>query len=106
MTADQRSYYLDAPAYQNHWGMKRLAALPYAKQLRWLEEHGIRYVMVPMDYLARSGAISELRPMFDAWAQDDGHFALMERLVLPDPRGEGVQRVEFYRFLNAEGDRS
>jgi len=105
LTVDQRSYYLDMPAFQNHWAMKRLAALPLGEQAAWLREHNIRYVMLPLDFIEESGALREdLGPMADAWRHAPRFFEPVgDPLVIPRPRG-GLDHVVFLRVLPAAGD--
>lgn len=98
LTLDQRSYYLYMPTFQNHWSLKRIATEPLEAQLRWLKEQGIRYVMVPEDFIKHSGALSgEIAAMIDSWSRTPAHFALVAPpLQLPRRNGGGVEQVAFY----------
>lgn len=97
LTVDQRSYYLDPPAFQNHWDMQQLITMPPLWQYYWLYDRGIRYVMVPVEFVEESGALRPLAPVFDAWRKDKTHFTLLEKLTIPRPSG-GLEHVEIYRF--------
>lgn len=97
LTVDQRSYYLDAPAYQNHWGMKRLCELPFDQQLAWLREHKIKYVIIPGTFLRESGALKDVESLLNQW-RADSHFHLLEELTLPRIKGAGQERVDFYEI--------
>lgn len=96
---DQRSYYLDAPVYQNHWGMKRLMGLSLEQQMTWFHQHKIRYLMLPMTFIRESGALRELEPMFNAWRTDRAHFRAIDYLGMPRVKGTGQEHVEFYEVL-------
>ncbi|MBL7647373.1 MAG: glycosyltransferase family 39 protein [Candidatus Hydrogenedentes bacterium] len=98
LTLDQRSYYLDAPSYQNHWSLKRIAALSLDDQVAWLHENKIRYVMVPEDFVAESGALSgEIGAMVASWQRTPQYFELVDTpLQLPRKNGGGVEKVSFY----------
>ncbi|HPO15796.1 MAG TPA: glycosyltransferase family 39 protein [Candidatus Hydrogenedentes bacterium] len=97
LTVDQRSYYLDAPAYQNHWGMKRLCELPFEQQLAWLREHNIKYVIIPGTFLRESGALKDVESLLNQW-RADSHFHLLEEMTLPRIKGAGQERVDFYEI--------
>ncbi len=99
LTPDQRSYYLDAPAYQNHWGMKQLLTMSTEQQLAWLQDHKIRYLMLPVTFVRESGALKDLQPLFNAWRVDRAHFRAIEYMTLPRVKGEGQEQVEFYEVL-------
>ncbi len=96
-TVDQRSYYLDAPAYQNHWGMKKLCTLPFDQQLAWLREHNIRFVMIPGTFIRESGALKEVGALLNQWRADP-HFHAVESLSLPRLNGAGQEPVDFYEI--------
>ena len=98
LTLDQRSYYLDGPSYQNHWSLKRIAALSLDEQVAWLRENKIRYVMVPEDFVAESGALSgEIGAMVAVWQRSPQQFELIDTpLQLPRKNGKGVEKVSFY----------
>jgi hypothetical protein len=75
LTIDQRSYYLNMPAFQNHWAMLRLAQLDYDSQLAWLAAQDIRYLILPLDYLQESPALrGALRPPATALARGRNAF--------------------------------
>lgn len=100
LTADQRSYYLDPPAFQNHWAMKRLREMTPETQRGWLRAQEIKYVLMPLDFVRESGALAgELMPMFHAWQNDPAHFRLLRAMNLPRLRGSGLERVEIYELL-------
>ena len=101
-TIDQRSYYIDGPTYQNHWGMKALAQMDKTEQHQWLKDQHIRYILWPEEYLQSSGAIRDLEPMLNAWLRDTDHFEQVTRLALPNPKGAGVDHVTILRFLPEE----
>lgn len=98
LTLDQRTYYLDAPSYQNHWSLKRIAALPLAEQVAWLHAQGIRYIMVPEDFIAESGALSGvIGDMVKQWQRRPDYFEpIGTPLQLPRKGGSGVEKVSFY----------
>jgi hypothetical protein len=98
LTLDQRSYYLDGPSYQNHWSLKRIASLSLDEQVAWLHESKIRYVMVPEDFIAQSGALSgEIGTMVAVWQRSPQQFELIDSpLQLPRKDGKGVEKVSFY----------
>ncbi len=98
LTLDQRSYYLDGPSYQNHWSLKRIASLSLDEQMSWLHESKIRYVMVPEDFIAESGALSgEIGAMVAVWQGSPQQFELIDSpLQLPRKDGKGVEKVSFY----------
>ncbi|MFM1918606.1 MAG: hypothetical protein RLZZ303_240 [Candidatus Hydrogenedentota bacterium] len=56
-TLDQRSYYLDAPAYQNHWSLEKIVAMQPDERLQWMREQGIHHILYPSAYVADSGNI-------------------------------------------------
>lgn len=97
LTVDQRSYYLDPPAFQNHWAMNALAEMPPEAQRAWLAARGIRHLMIPMGLLAESHALAPFRGVVDAWRRDTAHFERLETIHVPRRDG-GTERVEFYRF--------
>lgn len=99
LTIDQRSYYIDAPAYQNHWGLKAIRDWPPAQQRTWLRERGIKYVILPATFVKESGALADLQPMLNGWRTDPAHFRLIETLNLPKIRGSGLDRVEIYEVV-------
>lgn len=98
LTLDQRSYYLDGPSYQNHWSLKRIAGVPLGQQVAWLHEHQIRYVMIPEDFVTRSGALSgEIATMLGEWQRSPQYFELKDMPLQLPRRGEaGVEKVSFY----------
>lgn len=57
LTLDQRSYYLDAPAYQNHWSLEKIVAMEPGERLQWMRDNGIRHILYPSAYVAESGNI-------------------------------------------------
>jgi hypothetical protein len=99
LTIDQRSYYINGPTYQNHWALKRIAGLPLAEQVAWLREQGIRYVILPLDFIEESGALREdVGAMVEAWRFDRGVFEpVCDPMNIPRPKG-GLDRVEIYRL--------
>ncbi len=98
LTVDQRSYFIDGPAYQNHWALKRVARLPQTEQRAWLEERNIRYVLHPHNFVEASGALrDDVGPMLDAWAADTAHFEVIHEMAYPSERGGGTERVTFLR---------
>jgi len=95
LIVDQRSYYIDAPTYQNHWGMLAISDWDIEAQHAWLKERGIRYVMIPWLHLENATALREkLSPMFKRWKVDRERFAHIERIVTPRVRAEGVEQVD------------
>ena len=98
LTVDQRSYYVDGPTYQNHWSLKKIAAWPLKEQVTWLHDHGIRYVMIPRDFVEESGALSgEIAAMLARWERSPASFTLVDApLVIPRRNGGGVEEVAFY----------
>jgi len=99
LTVDQRSYYIDAPSYQNHWGLKAIRDWPPARQRAWLRDRGIKYVILPVTFVKESGALADLQPMLNGWRTDPAHFRLIETLNLPSIRGIGLDRVEIYEVV-------
>lgn len=97
---DQRSYYIDAPVFQNHWAMKQLAGFPYRQQLAWLAANKIRYVFMPFTFLDESPAIrDDMLLLFNRWRNDARHFKRIETPVFPQARGTGIERIEIYEFV-------
>ena len=98
LTLDQRSYYLDGPSYQNHWSLAAIAGLPLEAQVAWLHEKKIRYVMIPEDFVAKSGALSgDIAAMLSMWQRSPQWFDLVDTpLQLPRRDGTGVEKVSFY----------
>jgi len=103
LTIDQRSYYINGPSYQNHWALKRIAGLPLKEQVAWLREQGIRYILLPLDFVEASGAIREdVGAMVDVWRRTPGVFeAVCAPMDIPSPKG-GLDRVEIYRVKDAK----
>jgi hypothetical protein len=101
LSPDQRSYYLDAPAFQNHWAMNALAEMTPEARRDWLVRHNIRYLMLPLGFLAEAHALAPFRPVVEAWRRDTAHFERLETLSVPKRDG-GVERVEFYAFKAAQ----
>lgn len=97
LTIDQRTYYVDGPTYQNHWALKRIAGLPLAEQVRWLKAQGIRYVLLPLDFIEESGAVrSDVGPMVQRWQETPRFFRPVgEVMNIPKPGGAGIDRVVF-----------
>ena len=104
LTVDQRSYYLNAPAYQNHWGMLTLTTKSPEEQRAWLAERGIGYIIWPEEFLEGSGAIRSLVPVFEQWREDEAYFRVVERLVMDNPRGEGEEHVTLLQVLSTAGE--
>lgn len=101
LSVDQRTYYLDMPAYQNHWGMQRAAGLPLEQQIQWLKDRHIKYVMLPLDFIYESGALrSAIGNMTEKWRNTPEHFELVKELTLPRRGAEKMERVEVYRVLD------
>jgi hypothetical protein len=98
LTLDQRSYYLDGPSYQNHWSLKRLAGLSLEAQVAWLHEQAIRYVMLPEDFVTKSGSLpGDIAAMLSVWQRSPQCFELVDTpLQLPRRDGTGVEKVSFY----------
>lgn len=98
LTLDQRSYYLDGPSYQNHWSLKKIAGLSLEQQVAWLRAQGIRYVMIPEDFVKDSGALSgEIAAMLSVWQRSPEYFEPIDTpLQLPRKNGRGVEQVAFY----------
>lgn len=98
LTLDQRSYYLEIPSFQNHWSLKRIAPLPLEAQVAWLHKQQIRYVMVPEDFVTKSGALSgEIAAMLAVWQRSPQYFEPLDTpLQLPRRDGAGVEKVTFY----------
>ncbi len=98
LTIDQRSYFIDGPSYQNHWSLKKIAGWPLDEQVAWLKAQGIRYVMIPGDFVEESGALSgDIAAMLADWQRHPSHFeGIGAPLILPRPRGSGVEEVAFY----------
>jgi hypothetical protein len=96
LSFDQRTYFLNAPAFQNHWAIKRLATLPPAEQYAWMQEHGIRYVLYPPGYIAESGNIREAaESLLRTWMSDREHYDLVARLDTVNPRGGRDEAIVF-----------
>jgi len=98
LMVDQRSYFVNGPTFQNHWSLKRIAGLSLDAQVAWLKAEDIRYVMIPKDFVENSGALSnEIAAMLAEWQR---HPSVFERLgnplIIPRPRGGGVEEVAFY----------
>ncbi|MBI2426124.1 MAG: glycosyltransferase family 39 protein [Candidatus Hydrogenedentes bacterium] len=100
LSIDQRSYFLEARTFQNHWSLKRISQVTFREQLDWLQRNGIRYVIVPVDYLLESGALQDIAPMVDNWRRSRYHFERLTTLEVPRLHGKGVERVEIYRLRN------
>lgn len=98
LTLDQRSYFLEGPSFQNHWSLKRIAPLPLEAQVAWLHDQQIRYVMIPEDFVTKSGALSgEIAAMLAAWQRSPQYFEPLDTsLQLPRRDGAGVEKVAFY----------
>ncbi|MCF6283936.1 MAG: glycosyltransferase family 39 protein [Candidatus Hydrogenedentes bacterium] len=98
LTIDQRSYYIDGPTYQNHWSLIRIATESLVDQVAWLHETGIRYVMIPTDFVETSGALSgDIAVMLRQWRNAPEYFeALGAPLQLPRRNGGGLEEVAFY----------
>jgi hypothetical protein len=98
LAIDQRSYYIDGPTFQNHWSLRRIAIEPLASQITWLHENKIQYVMIPVDFVEESGALSgQIADMLRGWRADSEHFeAIGGPLLLPRRSGAGVEEVAFY----------
>lgn len=102
LTFDQRSYFIDGPAFQNHWALKRISRQPFTIQYEWLRQAAIRYIIVPVDYLEESGALrDDVAPMVAQWRKSRNHFELLTILESPRMRGQGVERIEIYRVRNS-----
>jgi 4-amino-4-deoxy-L-arabinose transferase-like glycosyltransferase len=100
LTVDQRTAWIDPPTFQNHWALRKISAWPLSAQRAWLRRHDIRYIMIPADFLAASGALAPaLEPMFDTWREDTRHFRKIKTLHTPRRDGGGDETVEIYRFL-------
>ncbi len=96
LTFDQRSYYINAPGFQNHWAIKRLATLTPAEQYDWLQAHGIRYILYPPGYIAESGNIREsAEGLLRTWMGDRERYELLARLDTVNPRGGRDEAIVF-----------
>jgi len=96
LSFDQRTYFLNAPAFQNHWAIKRLATLPPADQLAWLQAHDIQYILYPPGYIAESGNIREAsESLLRGWMNDRDHYELVARLDNINPRGGRDEAIVF-----------
>jgi hypothetical protein len=101
LTPDPRSYFLDAPAYQNPFGMKALVGKSIDEQMGWLKTHKIAYVMMPVTAMFESVTLrNDVASALNAWRADKQHFFLLESMDLPRRNGDGHERVEFYRVLH------
>lgn len=99
LTPDQRTYYLEGPAFQNHAAMRRIAGLDAERQRAWLREHGIRYVIIPWTYLESSNELRDgLLPMFQQWQADLTHFRTVKDFQLPRMHGAGEEQVDILEF--------
>lgn len=98
LAIDQRTYYIEGPTFQNHWSLKRIAGLPLEEQVAWLRATDIRYVMIPVDFVAGSGALSgDIAAMLAEWRRHPALFRpLGPPLLIPHPRGGKVEEVAFY----------
>jgi 4-amino-4-deoxy-L-arabinose transferase-like glycosyltransferase len=101
LTIDPRTYYLDAPAYQNHAGLQRVATWPLRHQVQWLHEHHIKYVMLPLDFIHESSELrNTLAPMLETWRKAPQYFQPVKSLNVPRRGGNSLERVEFYRVID------
>lgn len=98
LAIDQRTYYLDGPTYQNHWSLKQIAEKDLVEQVSWLHDHHIRYIMLPVDYVAGSGALSgNIGDMLARWRASPQYFAPVgPPLHLRRRDGRGMEEVAFY----------
>lgn len=87
-TLDQRSYYLDAPAYQNHWSLHALATMTADEQFAWMQEKDIRHILYPSAYVAESGNIREAaETLLRQWRSEPERYSLRARLEVLSPGG-------------------
>lgn len=103
LTFDMRTFYLDGPTYQNLEAMKVLAPEPFERQLQWLQARGIRYMIMPYDYLLASHNYMRyemkgvrMMDMFERWRHLPKHFELIHTMELSSDGG--MDRVEIYRI--------
>ena len=100
LTVDQRSYYIDGPTYQNHWGMKNISGKTLRAQRAWLKENNIKYLLLPITYMSESGALAdELMPMFRLWKKTPGLLKRIETLEMQRTRSAGAETAEIYEVL-------
>jgi hypothetical protein len=97
LSLDQRTYYLDPPSYQNHWGLIETRSMPLADQVAWLRAQGIAYVLLPLDFVRESGVLrDELMPMLQAWRNAPEYFTLVHTMQTPRRDAKGLETIEFY----------
>ena len=97
-TLDPRSYYLEQPAWQHFEILQFLREWPLEQQLAWLEQHDIRYIFYPRDYVDETPAFTAkgYDDVLNAWRGDTAHFERLHVLNLPRARAAGNERVEIY----------
>ncbi|MEX2015758.1 MAG: hypothetical protein WD873_03905, partial [Candidatus Hydrogenedentales bacterium] len=97
-TLDPRAYYVEQPVWQNFEVLQFLRELPLEDQLDWLEQHEIRYVFYPREYVVETPvfAAKGYDTVLDAWRADSRHFERVMVLNMPRARSGGNERVEIY----------
>ena len=100
LTQENRTYYIEAPTYQNYLALTILKRKTDLEQLRWLRARGVKYWLYVDAYVNETPAFRNLGlvEMFGVWRRDSRHFALIKRFELPRVDGEGTEIVELYEL--------
>ncbi|HOE65460.1 MAG TPA: glycosyltransferase family 39 protein [Candidatus Hydrogenedentes bacterium] len=98
LTLDMRSYYIDAPTYQNFEAVKQLPRKRLLQQVEWLRARRIGYVMIPWTYAEEAPGFyaTGVLEMLRAWSGSPRYFTLLKRFEMPRRDGPGKEIVEFF----------
>ncbi len=99
LTFDPSAYYLEFDARTPDAELEALYGSAFARQLRWLEDNGIRYLVWPETFLAENRSMRAERwyAMVRRWPQEEP-FRLVKEFVIPRPGRETPEHVRIYEI--------
>jgi 4-amino-4-deoxy-L-arabinose transferase-like glycosyltransferase len=97
MSLDPNTYYFEFPVFTDFGALAELNGVPLTRQLSWLQDRDIQYVILPETYLEESNVMRELgiADLARRWANSENHFVPLHVFEF-EREGGSPERVVVY----------